>query len=163
MGGIQFTIQDEPNSSTVTEFLSNNECFTASFNEIDGSVIGIYFSLEGCVLEPGEHHYGTLVYEIHDDAGFEEEIELQFLEAIVASENGIPISVEVVGGLISIGLIGDINEDGEQNILDIVQLINFILFIDEPTEFEFWAGDINVDSELNILDVVLLVNIILEG
>ena len=163
VAGIQFTIQDLPNAATVAEFQSNYECFSASFNEIEGSVVGIYFSLEGCVLEPGEHHFGTLVYEISEDAEIFEGIELQFLEAIVASENGIPLQTEVINGFITLGLLGDINADGEQNILDIVQLVNFIIFVEDPTDYEYWAGDINTDGDLNILDVVLLVNIILEG
>ena len=51
---------------------------------------------------------------------------------------------------------GDINEDGDLNILDVVSLINLILDSSYNS-----IGDINGDSTLNVLDIVLLVNIIL--
>ena len=54
-------------------------------------------------------------------------------------------------------ILGDINGDGELNILDVVALMNMILNSGEndPT------GDLNEDGSLNILDVVILANIIL--
>ena len=55
-------------------------------------------------------------------------------------------------------VLGDINQDGLVNVLDIVSLINIIL--DETSNNEF--SDINEDGVINVLDIVLLVNIILE-
>ena len=54
---------------------------------------------------------------------------------------------------------GDINFDGEVNILDVVVLVNIVLGLEE----ENLAGDLNQDSFINVLDIILLVNIILEG
>ena len=51
---------------------------------------------------------------------------------------------------------GDINLDGETNILDVVQLVNVIL-----DDINADNADINLDGEVNVLDVVSLVNIIL--
>ena len=51
---------------------------------------------------------------------------------------------------------GDLNDDSELNILDVVLLINFVLESNYSS-----AGDINNDNVLNILDIVQLVNIIL--
>jgi len=53
-------------------------------------------------------------------------------------------------------LLGDMNSDGVLNVLDIVSLVNIILYGGENT-----AGDINQDGNINILDVVILVNLIL--
>ena len=53
-------------------------------------------------------------------------------------------------------IIGDINEDGLVNILDIVQLVNIVLL----NEFQS-SADLNSDNIINILDIVQLVNIIL--
>ena len=56
--------------------------------------------------------------------------------------------------------LGDINFDGEINILDVVLLVSFIL--GDPTdELEYTAADINGDSIVNILDIIQIVNIIL--
>jgi len=55
-------------------------------------------------------------------------------------------------------LLGDLNNDGILNILDIVFLVNLVL----AEEFNS-AGDINDDEALNILDIVLLANLILNN
>ena len=52
--------------------------------------------------------------------------------------------------------IGDINGDGEINLIDVVLLVSNIL---DDTVNE--NGDMNQDGSLNVLDVVLLVDIIL--
>ena len=59
--------------------------------------------------------------------------------------------------------LGDVNEDGSVNILDIVLIVNFILGSDFPTDIEIIASDLNMDNIINILDVVQVVNIILYG
>ena len=54
--------------------------------------------------------------------------------------------------------IGDINEDGSINVLDVVILANAVL-----TDAVLPDGDINDDGINNVLDIVVLVNIILTG
>ena len=58
---------------------------------------------------------------------------------------------------------GDINNDDVINVLDIVNLINYILGIMSPNECEYAVSDINADSSLDILDIVLIVNSIFGG
>jgi hypothetical protein len=56
--------------------------------------------------------------------------------------------------------LGDVNFDGEINILDVVLLVSFILGV--PTdEYEYIAADINGDGLLNVLDAILLIEMIL--
>ena len=55
-------------------------------------------------------------------------------------------------------IVGDVNGDGDVNILDIVQLANMIL----SGNYEDNA-DLNNDGVINILDIVALVNIILSS
>ena len=55
---------------------------------------------------------------------------------------------------------GDLNEDGTLNVLDVVQLVNIILNA-TPTDDEFEIGDMNTDQNLNVLDIVIMVNMIL--
>ena len=54
--------------------------------------------------------------------------------------------------------LGDVNCDGELNVLDVVLMVNMILE-DEYDEI----ADINEDGVLNVLDVVILVNLILDN
>ena len=56
---------------------------------------------------------------------------------------------------------GDINLDATIDILDIVNLVNFVLEIVEQSNYEAMAGDMNFDENLNVQDVILLVNLIL--
>ena len=58
-------------------------------------------------------------------------------------------------------LLGDVNSDGLINVLDVVNIINFILSINVPVGDQFVLSDINQDDVINVLDVVLIVNIIL--
>jgi len=52
--------------------------------------------------------------------------------------------------------LGDVNDDDELNVLDIISLVNIILSNDYTQ-----SADLNSDNIINILDVVLLVNAIL--
>jgi hypothetical protein len=58
--------------------------------------------------------------------------------------------------------LGDMNHDTVTNVLDIVNLVNYILGSSIPDDCEFYAGDLNGDEILNVLDVVQLINIILD-
>ena len=59
------------------------------------------------------------------------------------------------------GIIGDINQDYVINVLDIINLINFILGTEIPNNNQITLSDLNSDEIVNILDVVMLVNLIL--
>tara|TARA_B110001454_G_scaffold121055_1_gene113039 strand:- start:3969 stop:5006 length:1038 start_codon:yes stop_codon:yes gene_type:complete len=66
-----------------------------------------------------------------------------------------PVALKLVAEVGS--QIGDINNDGILNIIDIVSIVNIILYnqyID--------LADLNLDGDVDILDVIQLVNIILE-
>ena len=54
-------------------------------------------------------------------------------------------------------LVGDINEDGLLNVLDLVEIVNIILSDDDYES----VADVNEDGAINILDLVMLANIIL--
>ena len=62
----------------------------------------------------------------------------------------------------NLGIVGDLNQDEEINVIDIVLLVNVILNGSEDSYLN-WAGDINSDNNLNVLDIVQLVNIILNS
>ena len=56
---------------------------------------------------------------------------------------------------------GDVNYDGNLNILDIVQIVNHMLGIAEFTDIQFALADMNMDGAIDILDLVILANTIL--
>ena len=53
---------------------------------------------------------------------------------------------------------GDINSDGSVNVLDVMALVDSILYFED---IEFSVADINNDGDVNIIDVVQLVALIL--
>ena len=66
-----------------------------------------------------------------------------------------PVALKLSTNVISLG---DLNLDGQINIVDIVLVIEIIL--DSDNEYNQLA-DLNEDGSINIIDVVQLVNIIL--
>ena len=70
----------------------------------------------------------------------------------------IPVELSISSGWLQ----GDVDNDGNLNILDVVLVVNIVLGVHEnPTEYELWAADMNQDGNIDILDVVFLVNTIL--
>ena len=69
-------------------------------------------------------------------------------------------SSDIVFSIIENGynIFGDINSDGDVDILDVVMLIDYIL---NPLSEYLYMADLNEDGEVNVLDVVLLVSNIL--
>ena len=55
-------------------------------------------------------------------------------------------------------IMGDLNQDGNLNVMDVVLMVNFVL----DNNYDFYA-DMNEDSVINILDIVELLNLILLG
>jgi hypothetical protein len=58
---------------------------------------------------------------------------------------------------------GDVNGDGGLNILDVVQIVSYILGNLEFSDSQICSADLNGDGGINILDIVQVVNIILQG
>ena len=59
-------------------------------------------------------------------------------------------------------LAGDVNQDENVDILDIIIVVDFILEIVTPSPVESWVSDLNHDSILDILDIMLFIQIILD-
>ena len=58
---------------------------------------------------------------------------------------------------------GDIDGNGQINILDVVRAVNIILNVgNPPTDLKIWEADCNGDGVVNIMDVLGIVNVILD-
>ncbi len=61
-------------------------------------------------------------------------------------------------------LLGDSNNDGLINVLDIVIVVNYILEgVLDFNDCDILASDFNQDQQLNVLDIVEIINLILSG
>ena len=56
---------------------------------------------------------------------------------------------------------GDVNFDGELNVVDIVIMVNFILDVTIPSEEEFLVSDINGDGVIDVIDLVTAISMII--
>jgi len=76
-----------------------------------------------------------------------------------------PISISLTVGENFTNSLGDSNLDGEINVLDIVETVNYIISSDSHYYYDlaFLMSDINIDSQVNVQDVVLIVNLILSS
>ena len=86
---------------------------------------------------------------------------IQYANNEIDTELMLYVLDELMGGTCSDWEVGDINNDYDINILDIVSLVNIILGSTVPDGCIAWASDLNYDELINILDILSLVNIIL--
>jgi hypothetical protein len=56
---------------------------------------------------------------------------------------------------------GDINNDGNLSILDIVQIVNYILELIDFTDIQVDLADMNQDGAIDIVDLISLAEVIL--
>ncbi len=73
----------------------------------------------------------------------------------------IPVTLNVDGMPCGDAQLGDLNADELWNILDIILIVNIILY-DTEDECEFYMADMNGDENINVLDIVLVINLILD-
>ena len=69
--------------------------------------------------------------------------------------------IKIIGSVNCNGLIGDMDDDGSWNVLDVVALANCILGANCNVVENGCAGDMNADGGWNVIDVVALTNCIL--
>lgn len=67
----------------------------------------------------------------------------------------------IISWLRAVPMKGDVNEDGQVNILDVIWAVNVILQLIESTPSLEWASDCNGDGNVNILDAIGIVNVVL--
>jgi hypothetical protein len=58
-------------------------------------------------------------------------------------------------------ILGDFNQDDLVDVLDIVLIVNLILYTEDPSEYELLLGDLNNDGAVNVIDIVMIADIIL--
>jgi len=83
---------------------------------------------------------------------------LQYANNEIDTEWMLYVLDELVGNNI---LPGDLNNDQQINVLDVITMVNIIL-AETPTDEQFNAGELNGDGVINVLDVITLVSMILE-
>ena len=57
------------------------------------------------------------------------------------------------------GILGDVNNDEEINVLDVVIIVNMILGTES---LNYSTADINSDNDINVQDIIILIGMILD-
>ena len=166
------------------------ECTLAGF-QLDDTEDLEDFTFSNIIIAPGEYWLGYENAENSFNSGLSAEGDLVVfadsdgnmltltLEVSMATDDGVELSQSFdIDGFgcytmptpgesntdcfeFNVCLLGDLNDDGEWNILDIVQLSNCILTNNCDEHENSCAGDFNGDGFWNILDIVQLSNCIL--
>lgn len=87
---------------------------------------------------------------------------IELADIVLTKTDGTQMKPQNVQGVLSLLDVqaGDANGDGEINVADIVEVVNYIL--GRPSDIFMWdAADLNGDGEVNVTDIVAIVNIIL--
>ena len=100
---------------------------------------------------------GTCTYEIPSDMTY---VHLNSIKTKGSGIRGSLNSIELEGIVkpTPVAKSGDLNDDGDIDVTDVVELIDMVLAgINDP------AGDINGDGEVDVTDVVELIDMVLAG
>lgn len=168
VGGIQFDIIFDSNVVTfdsikLTERASG---FSVGHNILGGDTLRVMiYTSSGDTIIPGSEAIANLFFSTSQSVNFGDSTLLALTNTLLSTPLGQPITVAEIDGWIRFtGRKGDVNQDGNINIFDVVRAVNIALQIPpSPTSYELWAADMNNDGRVNIFDVIQIVNVVLSG
>ena len=123
----------------------------------------VCFSLSNSVIEGTS---GAILNAIIDAANTVEpgSYEGQISNIVFTKADGTQVKLNSVKFNIVVNNVtkGDVNDDGEINVADVVEIVKDILH-KTTSRFVREAADVNEDGEINVTDIVLVVNMIMGG
>ena len=158
VAGYQFILADYPDDlNLINTFggVSEDYGFTISYSE-NGQILGFDFS--GSTIPQGDH----LLIQLEVSGIGSPEICIE--QGVIAGQNNADLNVSYGECRYAVLTVpGDLNNDGQLNVVDIVNLVNLILYPENQTQILITIGDLNDDEQLNVVDIVNLVGIILDN
>jgi len=123
------------------------------FNNTTNGDYSQYTPYHGCYSTVGiENHLGSIGLEYTFDNDY------PVAAASIQDQSALFITTRNTTVLTA----GDVNQDDEINILDIVMVINHILMLETLDSIGQFVADIDENQVINILDVILMINLILD-
>ena len=147
-----------------------NGLFILDFNETYAGYVNgyIYFNIDIPLANATiKSNLNNKIYYTDDNGYFDFGFPEGTHEFTVNNEDIISITFhphEIIATNFYIGnelMQGDVNNDTEIDVLDIILVINFIMGASEPTVQQEWTANMNGDSTINIQDIILIVNLVL--
>ena|GEM_PF-2468626 len=123
-------------SNVTFEIIKNDETITSNYNDI--------FYLDEDIEPDNEYCYSVIIRDSNNNMIRTTDTECILIDSIVAE-----------------CMMGDVNDDNDLDVLDIVAMVSHILENSNLTDEQVSCADLNQDGLLNVLDVVMAVAIIL--
>ena len=124
------------------------------FNNTTNGDYSQYTPYHGCYSTVGiENHLGSIGLEYAFDNNY------PVAAASIQDQSALFITTRNTTVLTA----GDVNQDDEINILDIVMVINHILMLETLDSVGQFIADMDENQAINILDVILMINLILDS
>ena len=159
--GNVMTITDLSDNTVYLEYtLESGSSGTTNF-EVD-AVTWFELSSEGGSASAGESDEITVLFQALDIP------EGTYTGVLTIASNGGTDTVDLIFEAGTVDpcadwQLGDVNNDGIVNVLDIVGVVNHIVGLNTLVDCAEWAADFNEDSVVNVLDIVMIVNYIFGG
>ena len=168
VGGVQadVTLTDTLAAHFVgVEDTTGNPGFTVFINTTTAVTRLVVFSTSNAVIPTGtDQLLATLVYTIDPATAPGTDIPLTLSNTEVSDSLGVTTPDTTLSGALQVGLRGDLTQDGEVSVVDVIRLVRIIIGR-EPTpaagSAAFNLADMNQDGVLDIADVIAQVNDIL--
>ena len=124
------------------------------FNNTTNGDYSQYTPYHGCYSTVGiENHQATI--------GLEYTFDNQYPTAAAPLQNESALFITTRNTTVLSS--GDVNQDDEINILDIVMVINHILVIEALDSIGQFVADMDDNGMINILDVILIISLVLDS
>ena len=123
----------------------------------------VLFNNPGVFLAPGTGAIINLQFFAADPENIIDTTGVNFLITRLLDNETNEIPLEISSGLITIQkqlLIGDLNNDGKLTITDIETLLNIIMGLIQPNNYQQAVGDINSDGQVDLLDLQQLIKLV---
>ena len=130
--------------------------------QADGALRIVAYSTKNAVFAGNDGVLANVVLMVDSLADGDYEIEMRNIRMVTPDEK--EMKAADYSSLLTVKsiLMGDVNNDGEFSMLDVVMMVNAVLEI-EQTNFNFAAADLNGDGMISMVDVVGVLRLVLTG
>ena len=130
--------------------------------QADGALRIVAYSTKNAVFAGNDGVLANVALMVDSLADGDYEIEMRNIRMVTPDEK--EMKAADYSSLLTVKsiLMGDVNNDGEFSMLDVVMMVNAVLEI-EQTNFNFAAADLNGDGMISMVDVVGVLRLVLTG
>ena len=130
--------------------------------QADGALRIVAYSTKNAVFAGNDGVLANVALMVDSLADGDYEIEMRNIRMVTPDEKEMKAADYSSLLIVKSILMGDVNNDGEFSMLDVVMMVNAVLEI-EQTNFNFAAADLNGDGMISMVDVVGVLRLVLTG